>query len=109
MLALPAALAAGGETAAAAAEAAEAAGALEAAVRTLTVLASTGDLAARQALASCAAAALMACVKADGASDGVVGRGLHSFTSQLNLSSFYMIGVARRGCVARVKGVLRGV
>jgi len=48
-LALPAALAAGGETAAAAAEAAEAAGALEAAVRTLTVLASTGDLAARQA------------------------------------------------------------
>jgi len=36
-------------------------------------------------------------------------RGLHSFTSQLNLSAFYEIGVARRGCVARVKGVLWGV
>jgi len=32
------------------------------------------------------------------------GRGLHSFTSQLNLSAFYGIGGARRGCVARVKG-----
>jgi hypothetical protein len=36
-------------------------------------------------------------------------RGLHSFTSQLNLSAFNGIGVARRGCVARVKGVLGGV
>ena len=34
------------------------------------------------------------------------GGGLHSFTSQLNLSVFYGIGGARRGCVARVKGVL---
>ena len=34
------------------------------------------------------------------------GRGLHSFTSQLNLSAFYGIGGARRGCVARAKGVL---
>jgi len=43
----------------------------------------------------------------------VVGRGLHSSTSQLNLSAFYGIGGgiggARRGCVARVKGVLGGV
>jgi len=37
------------------------------------------------------------------------GRGLHSFTSQLNLSAFEGIGGARRGCVARVKGLLRGV
>ena len=37
------------------------------------------------------------------------GRGLHSFTSQLNLSAFYGIGEERRGCVARVKGVFRGV
>jgi hypothetical protein len=36
-------------------------------------------------------------------------RGLHSFTSQLNLSAFYGIGGARMGCVARVKGVLGGV
>jgi TPR repeat protein len=36
------------------------------------------------------------------------GRGLHSFTSQLNLSAFHGIGGARRGCVARVKGVLGG-
>jgi len=35
------------------------------------------------------------------------GRGLHSFTSQLNLSALYRIGPARRGCVARVKGVFR--
>jgi hypothetical protein len=37
------------------------------------------------------------------------GRGLHSFTSQLNLSAVYGIGGARRGCVARVEGVLGGV
>jgi len=38
------------------------------------------------------------------------GRGLHSFTSQLNLSALYGIRGARRGCVARVfKGVLGGV
>jgi hypothetical protein len=37
------------------------------------------------------------------------GRGLHSFTSQLNLSAFYGIGVARRGCVAHVKEVVGGV
>jgi hypothetical protein len=33
-------------------------------------------------------------------------RGLHSFTSQLNLSAFHGIGGARRGCVAFVKGAL---
>jgi len=33
-------------------------------------------------------------------------RGLHSSTFQLNLSALYGIGDARRGCVARVKGVL---
>jgi hypothetical protein len=32
-------------------------------------------------------------------------RGLHSLTSQLNLSALYGIGGARRGCVAHVKGV----
>ena len=37
----------------------------------------------------------------------VDGRGLHSFTSQLNLSACYGIGGARRGCVAHVKGVFR--
>ena len=37
------------------------------------------------------------------------GRGLHSSTSQLNLSASYGIGGARRGCVARVTGVLGGV
>jgi len=37
------------------------------------------------------------------------GRGFHSFTSQLNLSVFCGIGGARRGCVARNKGVLGGV
>jgi len=36
------------------------------------------------------------------------GRGLHSFTFQLNLSAGYGIGGARRGCVARVKGVFGG-
>ena len=38
---------------------------------------------------------------------GVNGMGLHSSTFQLNLSSLYGIGGARRGCVARVKGVFR--
>jgi len=33
-------------------------------------------------------------------------RGLHSLTSQLNLSAFYGMGGARRGCIARIKGVL---
>jgi len=37
------------------------------------------------------------------------GRGLHSSTFQLNLSALYGIGGARRGCVARVKGVFGGV
>jgi len=36
-------------------------------------------------------------------------RGLHSFTSQLNLSAMYGIGGAHRGWVARVVGVLGGV
>jgi len=36
-------------------------------------------------------------------------RGLHSSTLQLNFSALYGIGGARRGSVARVKGVLRGV
>jgi len=36
------------------------------------------------------------------------GRGLHSSTFQLNSSALYGIGGARRGCVACVKGVLRG-
>jgi hypothetical protein len=35
------------------------------------------------------------------------GRGLHSFTSQLNVSALYGIGGAREGCVIRVKGVFR--
>ena len=34
--------------------------------------------------------------------------GLHSSTSQLNLSAFCGIGGARRGYVARFKGVLWG-
>jgi len=34
-----------------------------------------------------------------------VGRGLHSFTSQLNLSTFCWIGGALRGCVAHVEGL----
>jgi len=34
------------------------------------------------------------------------GRGLHSPNSQLNLSALYGIGGARRGYVARVKGVV---
>ena len=37
------------------------------------------------------------------------GRGLHSSTFQLNLSALYGIGCSRRGCVARIKGVLGGV
>ena len=36
-------------------------------------------------------------------------RGLHSSTFQLNLSALFEIGGARKGCVARVKGVLGGV
>jgi len=36
-------------------------------------------------------------------------RGLHSLTSQLNLSALYGIGSARKDCVARIKGVLGGV
>jgi len=37
------------------------------------------------------------------------GRGLHSSTFQLNMSALYRIGGARRGCVARVKGMFWGV
>jgi len=37
------------------------------------------------------------------------GRGLYTFTFQLNVSAFCGIGGARKGCVARVKGVLGGV
>jgi len=36
------------------------------------------------------------------------GRGLHSLASELNLSAVYGVEGARRGCVARVKGVLEG-
>jgi hypothetical protein len=36
-----------------------------------------------------------------------IGRGLHSFASQLNLIALYGIGGACRGCVARFKGVFR--
>jgi len=36
------------------------------------------------------------------------GRGSHSSTFQLNLSALYGIRGARRGCGARVKGVLGG-
>ena len=36
-----------------------------------------------------------------------LGKALHSSTYQLNLSASYDLGGARRGCVARVKGVLR--
>ena len=38
-----------------------------------------------------------------------MGRGLHSSTFRVNLSALYAIGGARRGCVARVKGVFGGV
>jgi hypothetical protein len=38
--------------------------------------------------------------------DDIGGRGLHSSTFQLNLSALYGIGGARRGCVARVEGML---
>ena len=41
--------------------------------------------------------------------DMKLGKGLHSSTFQLNVSSLYGIGGARRGCVARVMGVLGGV
>jgi hypothetical protein len=41
--------------------------------------------------------------------DDISGRGLPSSPFQLNLSALYGIGGARRGCVARVKGVLWGV
>jgi hypothetical protein len=44
-----------------------------------------------------------------GGANLTLGRGLHSFTSQLSLNASYGIGGARRGCVARVKGVLEGV
>jgi len=40
---------------------------------------------------------------------GPSARGLHSSTFQLNLSALHGIGGARRGCVARVEGVLEGV
>jgi len=40
---------------------------------------------------------------------GYHGRDLHSSTSQLNWSALYGIGVARRGSVARMTGVLGGV
>ena len=46
-------------------------------------------------------------VRYDLASGRELGRGLHSSTFQLNLSAFYGIGGARRGCVARFKGVFR--
>ena len=39
----------------------------------------------------------------------VAGRGSHSSTFRLNLSTLNGIGDARRGCVARVKEVLGGV
>jgi len=35
-------------------------------------------------------------------------RGLHSSTFRLKLSALYGIGGTRRGCVARVKGVIGG-
>ena len=38
-----------------------------------------------------------------------MGRGLDSFTLQLNLSALVGIGGARGDCVARVNGVLGGV
>ena len=38
----------------------------------------------------------------------MLGRGSHSFTSQLNLIDLYGVGGARRGCVAHAKGVLGG-
>ena len=38
-----------------------------------------------------------------------LGWGLHSFTSQLNVSAFHGIRGARRGWVAHVKVVLGGV
>jgi len=41
----------------------------------------------------------------DEGDDAAEGKGLLSSTFQLNLSALYEIGGARRGCVARVKGV----
>jgi hypothetical protein len=38
-----------------------------------------------------------------------IGRGLHSFTSQLNLSAFYGIGGACRGCIGGVQQVRGGI
>jgi hypothetical protein len=38
-----------------------------------------------------------------------MGRGLHWFTSQFNLSVDYGTGGARRGCVAHVKRIFGGV
>ena len=38
-----------------------------------------------------------------------LGRGLHSFTSQFNLSAVHGIGAARRGYEGRCKGVSGGV
>jgi len=43
--------------------------------------------------------------KTAAAAKAIAGRGLHSSTFQLNLSALYGMGGARRGCVARVKGV----
>jgi len=37
----------------------------------------------------------------------IFGKGLRSSTFQLNLSALYGTGGARRGCVARVMGVVR--
>jgi hypothetical protein len=37
------------------------------------------------------------------------GRGLHSFTSQLNLSAFCMTGGALRDCFGCVQGVVRNI
>jgi len=44
-----------------------------------------------------------------GRREGPRTRGLHSSTSQLNLSALNGMGGARRDCVARVKGVSGGV
>jgi len=40
---------------------------------------------------------------------GADGRGLHSFTFELNLSALYEIGGARRDCVAHDKREVGGV
>ena len=54
-------------------------------------------------------AALGAAAASSSVVSRVVGWGLHSSTFQLNLSALYGIRGARRGYVARVKGVLGGV